>query len=403
MPLTAAGLTVPTGNQILQSMIDDYEALTGLTLDTTRTDDQVVMVLMAIATERIASAYELLQATYDGTNAEAALGIQLENAAYLVGVDPDPATYSQVTLTISGTNGTVIPEGSIVEGGGDDDDARWATSEPVTISGGTASVVAVAQIAGPTAATSGQVDKIVTAVPGWDSVTNSDAATPGEYRESDADLRRRRRQSLAISSSTSRASILSTILSFDYVQEATVIENADNNTQVVSGKTMDPNSIWVFLNPNVLTDAQKDELALALHRKVAAGTEMMVDTGSAHDTLEVTDRGRSTGREISWNYGTALDVEIGVVVDLAPGYTLADVTPGIQAAVFDHVNNALGMGDTLTDFNLQKAIFQQGVEGVEELSFGVTAIGGPPVYLLPYTPDIDRFWQVTVADISVTL
>lgn len=398
MPLSAAGITVPTAAEFLTLMIAEWESLTGLALDQTRTDDQFVMASLTILAEQLGATAELVQQVYDGTHVDAALGIQMEDAASLVGVEPDPATYSSATVTCAGTNGTVIPVGSLVEGGGQDDDARWVVSEDVTISGGSVDVVVTAQIAGPTTAAIGAIDKIVTGVPGWDSVTNAAAADPGEARETDAQLRRRRRRALQVTAAASTASIRASLLDLDFVQEVVVIQNASNLANTVSGKSMTPNSSWVFLTPSSLTSAQEVQIAAALHRRVPAGTELLNSGGGSAVVKDVTDRGGSTSREVSWDYGSDDPTTLTVTVVLEPGYVLADVSQGIKDALEAFFENDIGMGDTLTEFDMLSSVARSGLDGISTIS--ITASVGA----LPYAPDIDKTVVVNdyTANITVT-
>src|SRR3990167_2967938 len=124
MGLSATGLVLPSGGEILDAMVAEFESLTGLTLDTTDTSNSFVMVAFTIFANELADVLDLLQQVYDGTRVDTAEGIQAEDAAYLVGVEPDPATYSSATVALTGTAGTIVPDGSIVEGGGSEDDAR---------------------------------------------------------------------------------------------------------------------------------------------------------------------------------------------------------------------------------------------------------------------------------------
>ncbi len=398
MPLSAAGLTVPTGAEYLDDMAAAYEALTGLTLDQSRTDDQVTMIFLTVLAERLGGIAELIQAVYDGTSVDAAAGIQLEDAALLVGITPDPATYSQATVKLVGVTGTVIPEGSLVEGGGDDDDARWLTTSAVTLAGGTGSVVVQAQVAGPTEAAIGAIDKIVTGVSGWTAVENNVAAAdPGEFREDDAAIRRRRRGSLQVDASSSTAAIKASLLELDYMQEVAVIQNASNVGATVSGKAMNANSIWVFQNPISLTDAQEDEVAALLHRKVPAGTEMMTDGGST--TKVVTDLGGSTGRDISWNPGSDVPTGITALLTLEPGYVLADLSPAITAAVTAHFNNNMGMGDPLRKYDLIAAT--AGIEGIAFLDYTASAVNIVTAPDYTHQPAIDE--TVTLTTVLVLI
>jgi len=401
MPLSPSGLTLPTQAQIIDAMVSDYEALTGLVLDTTRTDDQATMISISIVTDRIAACYEALRGIYDGTNIDAAEGVQLQDGSRLVGVDPDPASYSTATVSCLGTNGTVIPQGTIVEGGGDDDDARWTTTSDITIAGGSTDVLVQAQIAGPTVAVASSINKIVTAVAGWASVTNAAEATPGLLRESDSLLRRKRRASLTVRGSSSSSSVLANLLALDYVNEAVVIQNASNATAVVSGKTLDANAIWVFLNP-VLTAAQQDSVAALLHKKVAAGTQMMNSGGGTAVVKQVTDEGKSTSRQVSWDSGSAQGMYLTVSVDLAPGYVAADVEPGIQEALLEFFTSSLGMGSTLTEYGMIQAIVLRGVEGLESVSVGAGILPST-IVALPYTPSIDVTLTLAASNIMLVV
>ena len=405
MPLSEAGLTVPTGSEIRDQMKADYEALTGLTLDLTRDDDQFAAVMVSIQAERLGAGYELLQAIYDGTSVDNALGIQLENALLLVGAQPKAATYSQATISCTGTNGTVIPVGSIVEGGGTNDDARWVTTSDITIAGGSTDVVVQAQIAGPTTADIGDIDAIVTAVPGWTSVTNAAAADPGKFRENDSAMRRRRREQLAVDGTNSTAAIKAGLLELDYVSEAAVIQNATNVAATVSGKSMNANSVWVFLNPDSLTSDQIDEITKLLHRKVVHGIEMMVDTtggSSTYEQKDVTDDGASTSREISWNYGTDEDLYLTVTVKVEAGYALADVSPGVKEALVDHFANSRRMGQVLTEYEMVQAVVRWGVPGLADIDIGAGRLPAT-VLALPYSPAIDVSQNLAEANITVTL
>lgn len=45
---------------------------------------------------------------------------------------------------------------------------------------------------------------------------------------------------------------------------------------------------------------------------------------------------------------------------------LADVSPGIIEALVDYVNDGIGMGGTLSEFQAQTALVHAGIEGLEE-------------------------------------
>jgi uncharacterized phage protein gp47/JayE len=69
----------------------------------------------------------------------------LERWARIWGITRNPATFASGSVTFTGTNGTIIPDGTIVQR---QDGVQYATQGDVTISGGTATVAVLAVEAG---------------------------------------------------------------------------------------------------------------------------------------------------------------------------------------------------------------------------------------------------------------
>lgn len=94
-----------------------------------------------------------------------------------------PGAPSRVTLSVNLDGGVTLPAGSIAHTVGFSA-VRWVTTEAVTNGGGspaTVSVPAVAEHVGPTPGPVGTITEKVSAVAGWNSVTNAAAATPGVW------------------------------------------------------------------------------------------------------------------------------------------------------------------------------------------------------------------------------
>lgn len=281
------------------------------------------------------------QAVYDARSVANATGLQLANLALIVGVQRIEATYGTVTLTVTGTAGTLIAQGKVVEGGGTDGVARWALSESVTIpAGGSTTVVAVAQTKGAIIATSGQIDAIVTPVSGWTAVTNAAAATPGRDRESDAALRIRRQRSLQAAGSGSTAAILAALLALDFVTGAVVVDNKTDASVTSDGLTIAAYGVAAVVAPNTLTTAQKESVADAIYGKLGAGT---YTSGSTTATVTKAD-GRS--ETIRFTMASDSAVNVAFVLSMEAGYLAADVEDALTEAVTDYFLT-LGVGATV--------------------------------------------------------
>ncbi|HZI43960.1 MAG TPA: baseplate J/gp47 family protein, partial [Ilumatobacter sp.] len=129
--LSDAGLVVPRTADFLDVIRESYASDTNIAVDWD--DDLVLGSLTAIMAQQLGQVSEALQAVYDAGDLNGAAGVQLSNLAMLVGVRRKAATKAQATVTLTGTVGTVLTVGRLMEGGGVDGRARWALTEDVTI------------------------------------------------------------------------------------------------------------------------------------------------------------------------------------------------------------------------------------------------------------------------------
>lgn len=129
--LSSEGFNVPRTADFLQTIRDEYEAQTGLSIDFDR--DTFLGQITAITASRLGELADLVQAAADAFDVTNASGKQLDNLAILVGLTRQAATFSQATGVLTGTAETVVPAGRLVEGGGDNDRARWEVTEDTTL------------------------------------------------------------------------------------------------------------------------------------------------------------------------------------------------------------------------------------------------------------------------------
>lgn len=128
-----------------------------------------------------------------GLNLQTATGTQLDNISTIFynTISRYPATYSTVSVTISGTPNVTIANGQIRDNLG----GIWNLPSIVTIpSGGTINVTATYSQTGSYFISAGQINgfnSIVTPVAGWTNVTNSTDAVLGNDVETDAHFRYR--------------------------------------------------------------------------------------------------------------------------------------------------------------------------------------------------------------------
>ncbi|HHL1648534.1 TPA: baseplate J/gp47 family protein, partial [Klebsiella pneumoniae] len=146
-------------------------------------------------------------------------------------------TNSTVDELIEGEAGTLITNGSVKDANG----IIWNLPAQVTIGiDGTVIATATCSVAGAVAATAGSVNKINTPTRGWVSVTNPQAATVGVVAETNAELRVRQSQSVALPSLTPFEAVDGAIANISGVTRHKLYEN-DTDTTDTNG--LPPHSI----------------------------------------------------------------------------------------------------------------------------------------------------------------
>ena len=203
--------------------------------------DSVEGVLIGIFSEFYAEQWEQLHNAYGAFNPISTTGQALDDLVLINGLTRLPPIPSRAFLSITGTDNTVIPAGSIVNHvtTGAEFKTENAVEIGVGFATGTATVFASASVPGEIEALSGTLSVIGTPVNGWDTVTNNVDATEGRLAETDSELRARRARSLSLAGTSSLASIVSAIQSIDNVSFAGAVENF---TDLIDGNGLPPHS-----------------------------------------------------------------------------------------------------------------------------------------------------------------
>ncbi len=359
-----------TAAEYFEELVSGYEAATGAVIDRER--DMVLAPLFAAVADRHGAFDEGLQATREQLDPSKATGTDLDAICNLVGVLREQASASTALVTLTGTTGTVIPSGALVEGGGADNRARWLLLNPVTIGGGgTAAGEVEAAVAGLVEAGAGEINKVVSVVSGWTGVTNAAAAVPGQEIESDQALRSRRQRALQGGSSSVNA-IRRALEALPDVQVAIVLENDTNADLVLSGLTLTPHALAVVVYPEQDTTAKREALARALYAASSAGIELL------GDELATVTGADGRAKNVRWREAVADAVPVAATLTLAPGYTLGLVSAAVRAAIEAYFE-ALRVGDVVRQLRLCAAVASAsiGIEGASVTVDGVAADYNP--------------------------
>jgi uncharacterized phage protein gp47/JayE len=226
----ATGIHAPDFATVQAYLISQFQAIYGtdIVVDPSTQDGQLIGVLaLAIADTNAACI-----AAYNAFSPSTAQGTGLSNVVKINGLVRHIPSNSTAPLLIGGSSGTVIINGVAL------DSARnpWNLPPSVIIPpGGSIAVTGTCAVAGAISAPVGDINRISTVTLGWQTVTNTQAATVGSPVESDAFLRIRQTQSTALPAMTVLDGIVGAVASVAGVVAVKGYENDTNSTDPITG------------------------------------------------------------------------------------------------------------------------------------------------------------------------
>lgn len=190
-----------------------------------------------------------------------ATGSALRSLVQINGITPSYGAKTELLMTLGGTAGTVIPEGSLIanEAGTE----QYATTTSVTInSEGTATVNAVCTEAGPKKPAPNTIISIQTPVAGWSSAKNTSIVAEGDTADTDEELHIKQQRATSATSYRQVDAIISGIMNVDGVKFARLYVNNETSTddRGIAGKTLAP----------VIVGGTDEDIANVLRLKIGA-------------------------------------------------------------------------------------------------------------------------------------
>lgn len=250
-----AGISIPTYNDIYQSLIASFKSVYGSDLYVA--PDSQDGQLIAIFAKAIHDSNQAAVSVFQSFSPTYAQGAGLSSVVRINGIQRLVASNSTVDLTLVGQVGTVINNGQA----SDINNVKWnlPTSVTIPISG---SIVVTATCNEPGAITAliGTITKIATPTLGWQSVTNATAAAPGNPVELDSELKLRQKVSTAIPSE----SILDgTIGAVANIPGVTRFKGYENDTNLTDADGIPPHNIAIVAEGGIAADIAN---AIAVHK-----------------------------------------------------------------------------------------------------------------------------------------
>ena len=280
-----------------------------------------------------------LASMFDPLTAE---GIWQDALGHIYFMERQRQRASVASVTCTGLQGTVIAEGAIIQSTSAEA-TQWRCLDSVTIpAGGSVTAEFACTTPGPISAAAGTLTHIVTVTPGWDTASNADAATVGEYIESRVAFEQRRAASVAKNARGSLASIYGALASVQGVVDLCVLENTTNVDVTQYGVTIPGHSIYCSIVGGAAADIAE---AIYQHKDAGCGT-------AGNTTVTHTAENIPGNPVYSYLIERPASLAISVQVTLAGATVAPDTVTAVQDAILADFsgqaeNPRVGLAQTL--------------------------------------------------------
>lgn len=342
--LSAAGWLSPTADEIVALVEADWQAAFGADFAVGLPPASDIIQTMA---QRELSLWQAGEALWNSYWPDTASGVSLDLIGSAEGITRNAASSTAVTLTLTGTPTTIVPDGSIAAN--PTTGVRWVIDGPATIGGGgTVSATAYAEDTGPIPATAGTITQIVTSVAGWSSVTNpADHTTLGTDEETDAAYRIR---IMAAVGGPRARTVDDVYQSVSEVAGVTAVRAFENTTDTTDDAGRPAHSFEV-----VVLGGTDSAVAQAVWDAKPAGVRSY-----GNDSASITDAAGNS-QTVEFSRPTEVDVYVTVVVTTGGvGVWPVDGTDQVETAMLAY-GDGLSIGDDVIAYDMGKAIDVPGV------------------------------------------
>ncbi|MCL5500633.1 baseplate J/gp47 family protein [Escherichia coli] len=322
--VTAQGISAPDYQTILDTVTGYFQQIYGTDayLDPDSKDGQMV-ALVALA---IHDANTTAIGVYNSFSPSTALTDALTRNVKINGIARKGEARSTVDLLLTCTPGTTITNGSVKDTNG----IIWNLPASVSIDvDSTVTVTAICATSGAVAAIAGSITGINTPTRGWLTVTNPLAATVGAAAETDAELRVRQGQSVALPSLTPFDAVDGALANISGVTRHKLYEN-DTGSVDING--LPAHSISAIVDGGDATT-----IAQTIRGKKGQGVATYGTT-----TIVVPDAWGNP-HPTSFSRPVNVPIYVAITIHVFAGYTSL-IGDQIKAAIADYINS-LKIGD----------------------------------------------------------
>lgn len=329
---TDNGPTSPDASDIRSLRAEEFREIWGVNLDLSSSKPQGQILDSEVAV--IQDKNTQLMFVIDQWNPENAEGIYQDNICKIYFISRKAAQPTLVYADCTGLAMVKIPAGSLVE---DTSGIRYQSYEDVIIpAGGVAERTKFTCLTeGPVQCPAGTLNKIVTRVSGWDTVSNPEPGVVGNFMESRITLEKRRKKSVTKNSRGNFESVLGEIYNIPDVVSADLAENYTDAAKTMKGVVVPAHSMYI----SVIGGSDLD-VAEIIRRKKSGGCGLVGNTTVQVNFDSVTGRSRQQV-EVAFNRPEFIACRVKVVIKVDPNKTVGNIIDLVRQTVFAAWNGQL--------------------------------------------------------------
>lgn len=380
--INETGIIIPDTAEIKAAVIDAFRAAFGEDIDT---DPSTISgLLITMLTEQADGVARNNAEIANQINPRTATGTFLDSLFALSGGQRKADTKSLVkAVDIEGTPGTLVPMGvSIKTPLG----FEFLSVKDVTIGEiGATTVDFESKDFGPIPCERGHLETVSSGVLGVRLIYNNNGATPGQFKERDSELKRRRKPALARQSMGTNGAISARLSEVKGLKSFVFYDNPNSNPITISGKTIKKNSIWACVD-----GGEDEDVARALFESKGAGADY---TGELE--FSIIGEHSPIATDVKFDRAEEINVEIQVTVKRST----IDVERVIPSILLEYASGKLegdksfSVGEDVSPWEIAGAINQRAPEiSVRGVKIGI--VGNS------LSPDVLSFNALQVARLS---
>lgn len=361
---TNNGIVIPDTADLKEDVQNEYKAAFGADLSVEDSTPQGRLI--DIETNARVNVVENNVLIANAINFNLASGLLLDAWGANFGLTRGAAKSSSVTATITGVAGTTISAGS--QASTQAGDVFYLENQITIPVSGTIDATFLSLEKGAIPCPAESLTVIVDGTLGWETITNTNPATLGNLRESDASFKQRFYDAGLFSGMSLIEDYDNALMDVENVISARVIENGEDTSKVIDANvTLLKHSVYACVD-----GGNDNDVAMALFTRKSAGANWTGLTGQTV-TVNVVDPTYGDTYTVEFNRPTQVDVYTAIVLSAG-----TNTSGTLQSDVKNTINNYINshkIGEDVTVLQIAQAV-SSGVPGIQLTSIEIGTTQG---------------------------